>query len=80
MLTQPQIREPPRPTKGIPPQMSTPSANDDPQLVEHIQQRQLLKAVQRYKELTGSNLAEAKASVDALVRSPAYAHLFPSKR
>lgn len=60
--------------------MQKPHPNDDPQLVQFIQQRQLLKAVQRYQALTGANLAESKAAVDALVRSPAYAHLYPSKR
>jgi len=41
----------------------------DPQLLAFIQQKQLIDAIKRYRELTGVGLKESKDAVEALDRS-----------
>ncbi|HMA01701.1 MAG: ribosomal protein L7/L12 [Gemmatimonas sp.] len=41
----------------------------DPQLLALLQQKQLIGAIKRYRELTGVGLKEAKDAVEALQRS-----------
>lgn len=52
----------------------------DPQVLELIRNRDLIGAIKRYRELTGVGLSETKAAVDALVRTPEFATLYPSAR
>lgn len=44
-------------------------ASTDPQLLALLQQKQLIGAIKRYRELTGVGLKEAKDAVEALQRS-----------
>jgi ribosomal protein L7/L12 len=41
----------------------------DPQLLAMLQQKQLIAAIKRYRELTGSGLKESKDAVEALQRT-----------
>jgi ribosomal protein L7/L12 len=41
----------------------------DPQLLTLLEQKQLIPAIKRYRQLTGSGLKESKDAVDALVRT-----------
>ena len=41
----------------------------DPQLLSLLQQKQLIPAIKRYRELTGAGLKESKDAVEALQRS-----------
>lgn len=41
----------------------------DSQLLALLQQKQLISAIKRYRELTGAGLKESKDAVDALQRS-----------
>ena len=41
----------------------------DPQLLSLLEQKQLIPAIKRYRELTGSGLKESKDAVDSLQRT-----------
>ena len=41
----------------------------DPQLLSLLQQKQLISAIKRYRQLTGSGLKESKDAVEALQRT-----------
>jgi ribosomal protein L7/L12 len=41
----------------------------DPQLLALLQQKQLISAIKRYRDLTGAGLKESKDAVEALQRS-----------
>jgi ribosomal protein L7/L12 len=41
----------------------------DPQLLTLLEQKQLIAAIKRYRQLTGSGLKESKDAVEALQRS-----------
>ena len=41
----------------------------DPQLLAFLQQKQLIAAIERYRELTGAGLKESKDAVEALQRN-----------
>ena len=41
----------------------------DPQLLAFLEQKQLIAAIERYRELTGAGLEESKDAVEALQRN-----------